>query len=139
METAAPTFTPSPEDLRVAADTESRNAVLRQWMGKRHSYHPRELPDYVRPPSNQLLSHWERVRFVTAPPEKYTAYLSSDKKHITTWTGEPLGTVLNITSRSVRGNFMSSERGTFRAIGINGKRYVGKHHGVGMYCTLESA
>jgi hypothetical protein len=136
------TFIPSAEDMHVAADTDSRAKALRQWMGDSCSYHPSELPDHIRPPTNELLSHAERVQFVTKPlkaGEKYTAYLSSDRKRITTWTGETLGQVTSITRRRVRNSPMTDECGTFTAVAIDGRQYKGRHNGTGMYCTLQLA
>lgn len=130
------TFTPSTEDIRVAAETFARSNAVRAWLGKANSYHRSELPDYLNPPSNMLLSHAERVSFVLEAPAKYHAYLSSDGKRITTWTGETLAEVTRITRYRVTNSPYTNERGTFRAEAIDGRTYTGRHNGPGMHCTM---
>lgn len=124
-------FAPSLEDTRVAADTQRRAAAVREWLGKACSYSPRELPDHIRPPSNALLSHMERVLFVTDTDYRsrersgYPAYMSKGQTLVTTWTGETLATVTRLRN------------GAFRAFGIDGRRYYGRSNGGGMHCRMR--
>lgn len=135
------TFRPSAEDISVATDTEARVKALRVWVGKTNSYHPSELPDHIRPPSNALLSHMERVQFITQPlayGASYTAYLSSDGARLTTWTGDTLAEVIFIKSRKpARRGYMSDVAGSLRAVGIDGRAYYARHNGPGMYCRMR--
>lgn len=139
------TFKPSAEDIRVAAQTVANDAALAAWLGKACSYHPRDVPDHIRPPTNAMRSHAERVLFVTEPLPygvTYGGYLAAgsdrdgDRPRITTFTGETLATVTFLRSWRVRSGLTDS-RGSFHAIGIDGRAYHGRHNGVGVYCTLR--
>lgn len=135
-------FVPSAEDKLLADTTEQRAKALRQWMHSlnRSSYDPAELPSHISQPSNELLSHAERVRFVTEPlayGKTYVAYFNAP--HITTWTGETLALCYTWDARKVRDSYVTNERGSFWAKGIDGRIYYGRHNGKGMYCTMRLA
>lgn len=59
---------------------------------------------------------------------------------ITTWMGDPLAFVTKITSyRAYAFGQHPHTRGTFWAVGIDGRKYYGTHCGRGMYCRMRLA
>lgn len=64
-------------------------------------------------------------------------YLSESRNVITTWMGDTLASVTRRKQwKSSRGGY-SSERGSFWAIGVDGRTYYGRDNGPGMSCTLR--
>lgn len=137
-----------------AKDVRRRVAALRRWLGKRSSYRPEELPPRFRPdgkdrvPTNEELTRVELRDWLAEPerkggPGKWMAYLARDSEGravVTTFTGAILAYVSSLRTRPAPlGSWLSSERGTFRAIGTNGVEYVGNHNGEGIYCRLRPA
>lgn len=87
---------------------------------------------------NQLTSQREVHDFKSrAEHTPYTAYLSSDGARITTWMGDTLATVTS-TGKPYRSNFGNLST-PFRAKGIDGRMYFGRHNGPGMYLRLRPA
>jgi hypothetical protein len=125
-----------------------RDAMIRAWMrrtGRGNSYKPEDLPQGYDVPTNEERSRAEVLRFTVLEPmthgsPSWTAYLSNDKR-ITTWTGETLANVTRITSyRAVSNPVLKiPSRGSFWAVGIDGRWYYGTHNGTGMYCRMRLA
>lgn len=86
---------------------------------------------------NRMRSVLETKAFVWDPPARYIAYLSSDKKRIVTWMGDTIAVVTSMRSRKVRDSYVTDDRGSFWAKGINGVVYYGTHNGAGMFCRMR--
>lgn len=100
-----------------------------QWLNGRSSYRPEECPADCQI-SNDEVSNMEVYEFVQDPPDRYVAYVDLQKKIITTWTGETLGTI-TLKSKITRGYWI-------RATGINGLRYCGSFYpSAGDYIRLR--
>jgi len=117
-------------------DIINRDGQLRAWLGKRCSYHPRELPPDINPPTNEERSEAELFDWIHSPPDKYFAYVSSDFESIITWTGRRIGTV------HWKGDEIRDKKGDkkrhFRMLGTNGKLYSGTAYvSSGDYCRLR--
>jgi hypothetical protein len=126
-----------------------RDALIRAWAKRtghvdRHgnmSYRTDELPEWLDVPTNAERGTAEVINFTLRPlphGETYTAYLSNDKR-IVTFTGDTLAEVTRITSYRVVGGSLTNARGSFWAIGIDGRTYYGRHNGTGMYCRMRLA
>ena len=100
-----------------------REQALQQWLGKRRSYHPSELPSTINPPTNEERSKVELFDWMTDPPERYFAYPSEDWTHVVNWTGELLGKII-WAGREWRSN-MGDKRTPIRVSGSNGRLYSG--------------
>jgi hypothetical protein len=127
------------DEKAFCADVRARDAALRVWMEshKRNSYHPDELPPEINPPTNEERSRCECLEFesAAADPRPYFAYLSSDGKRVTTFTGDTLATLVHVgkTWRGPSGNKWTA----FRAAGIDGRIWHGRHNGPGMYLRMR--
>lgn len=87
---------------------------------------------------NRDTSDREVREFKTREPGPYTAYLSSNGKHITTWMGDVLATITSV-GKPARA-FRNREKLTpFRARGIDGRTYYGRHNGPGMHLRMRPA
>jgi hypothetical protein len=64
-------------------------------------------------------------------------YLSTDGKSLTTWIGTVVATVTS-TGRTIHG-FGGSKLVPFRATGIDGNTWYGRHNGGGAACTMRMA
>ncbi len=122
----------------------SRESRFQEWLGGRTSYNASEVPADLSIPSNEERSKAEVIRFKAEPLEygkPYGAYLSrrDGKSYIATWMGDPLATVKAIRSFRPPRNWLTDERGSFWAKGIDGRVYYGRHNGFGMHCTLRLA
>lgn len=130
-------------DIEFAADVRARDAALHEWLGDRTSYKLEEVPAHIHAPTNEERSQCEMIEFRATPlpvGQTYYAYLSiAYPKRITTFTGDTLADVLEITTRKVRANELTEERGSFWARGIDGRLYYGRHNDSGLYCTLRLA
>ena len=90
------------------------------------------LPPPVTPDETSTLEVYD---FVDNPPDKYFAYVNSDKKQITTWTGERLGDCT--FGREYHSN-MGDLRVSIHVRAINGRRYHGTYYkSAGDYCRLK--
>jgi hypothetical protein len=131
----------TPEMLAFARSIRVRNDAIRQWLGRRTSYRLEELPPRLSPtPTNEEQSRAEVIEFLNRqrqPGVSYIAYLSSDRKNLTTWTGDILATINWIRWRRVRDSAFTDERGRFHARGIDGRDYYGSHNGPAVYCRLR--
>lgn len=92
-------------------------------------------PDYAAC-TNEMRGRVEQWELLRDLPEKFGAYLSSDSRHITTWTGDVLGSAWILSSRPNRG-FVSSRYYYGRA-NIGGKLYSWQGNGEGMLCRLRA-
>jgi len=134
------------EQIAFAADVRARDEKLIQYCREQGftdkrtgwtSYFPEQVA-HLNPPTNEERSRAEVIEFsAKAPAGPYVAYLSADRQRITTWTGETLATVTDITQTSTRNSWMSDERGAFTARAINGRRYRGTHNGPQVYCRMR--
>ena len=123
--------------IAFAQSIRARDRAIRQWLGRRTGYRPEELPPELSPaPTNAERSRAEVIEFLNChvePRAPYVGYLSSDRKRITTWVSDCLANITAINSRKVRASWLTNERGTFSATGIDGREYRGRHNGPGMY------
>ena len=124
----------SQEQIAFASDVRARDERLSRYCLEQGltdqrtgwtSYRPEQVA-HLHPPSNEERSRAEVIEFSAEPPRTpYVAYLSGDRRRITTWMGETLATVSAITQRS------------FTAQGINGRAYHGMHNGPQMFCRMR--
>lgn len=122
------------------------------------SYRLVDLPPWIDYPTNDDRGRAECIRFLAEPlprGKSYAAYLAHAKPEhiaryaasfgnlsqgvITTYNGELLAVVTQITANRVTNSHMTNERGTFWAVGIDGRTYYGRHSGRGMYCLMRLA
>lgn len=95
------------------------------------SYRFADLPAHLDPPSNIERSQAEVYNFTLQPlpyGKRYSAYLTRDgvgRYRITTWMSQTLATVTTFTSNG------------YKAEGIDGRAYHGRHNGPGMLCSLR--
>lgn len=84
---------------------------------------------------NRETSAREVEAFKTREAGPYTAYLSGDGKYITTWMGDKLAEVTSVgaTYRTNFGNKVTP----FRARGIDGRTYHGRHNGGNMHLRMR--
>ena len=132
------------ECLTFAIDLRARDESLRAWLGERCSYHPDELPDDLKPtPTNEERSRAEVIEFLSQPVAygvPYSAYLSSDRKRVTTFMGDTLAMISRIkTNPSRRRWSLSAGNGSFWARGIDGRLYYGRHNGPNCYLRMRLA
>jgi hypothetical protein len=92
-------------------------------------------PDYSAC-DNAMRGRVERFEILQDLPEKFCAYLSSDSKSVTVWTGDVLGYAWVNSSRPI-GGYVSSQYYYGRAR-IGGKLYAWQGHGAGMLCRLRA-
>jgi hypothetical protein len=71
-----------------------------------------------------------------ATSKTFTAYLSSDGKHLTTWSGGILATILYSWERRV--GFHGSKRTYFNAVDATGKHWHGTSPGRNMYARMRA-
>ena len=113
-----------------------RETKLREWMGKRSSYHPSELPVTINPPTNEERSAVELFDWIMDPPKRYFAYAVKEGA-ISNWMGESLGTI-TWEGATYRDN-MGGKRKNFRMLGTNGIWYSGTAYvSSGDYCRLKA-
>jgi hypothetical protein len=128
-----------------------RDAMIRAWCKRTGrmdksggcTYDQADLPAYYDVPTNEERSHAECLLFSVVEPmtrgsRSWLAYLSNDRR-ITTWMGETLANVTRLTSYRVVRGALTDSRGSFWAIGIDGRTYYGTHNGTGMYCRMRLA
>lgn len=78
---------------------------------------------YANEITNALRSAIETWEFKIKPPQKYTLYVNLEKRVVTTWTGQVLGTITSI-GKAYRSN-MGDIRIPIRFKGINTLTYAG--------------
>lgn len=133
------TLTPKEETER--AQLRARVDAFAQWLGKRTSYKPEEVPQGLSV-ENSERSRLEVLEFIAAPPEKAFAYIKETSAllwAVTTWTGDTLATVTWSGMPYKCPAFgQQSECVNFRAVGINGATYSGIYYkSAGNYCRLR--
>ncbi len=132
-------------DATFAHHVRYQDGMLHAWMrrtNRGNSYHPSEVPPYIEQLTNEQRSRAECIEFKLRPlpyGAAYTAYLSADKRRITTFTGDTLAYVTICKSRRDFRVVVSGERGAFWARGIDGRIYHGRHNGGGCYCRMRLA
>jgi hypothetical protein len=133
------------QELAFAADVRRRDAIIakeckaRGFTSKRGwTSYPSDTVFSVAKPTNDERSRAEIIKFRANPPTgSYCAYLSVDKRTITTFMGGKLADVLTIKNNPVRNSPYTNERGSFWARCIDGRLYYGRHNGAGMYCLMR--
>lgn len=80
----------------------------------------------------QCCDNSQRLEFSAA--ERFSAYVSSDGKSLTTWTGGKLARVVGISRH--RGGF-GGEYFSIQAVAPNGARWYGRGGGPGMFANLR--
>lgn len=85
--------------------------------------------------TNELRGAVEQFEILRDMPNRIFAYLDSDMRQITVWTGKPIGKVTRVTGQWRINSFLSGHMFAFRAT-INGVAYYGRGMGGGMYCRL---
>jgi hypothetical protein len=93
---------------------------------------------------NAATSRDQVQAFVSDPlpyGKSYTAYLSENAAdpRIVTWVGDTLAVVTKITRRRGTGSWVTNERGSFWARGIDGRIYYGRHNGSGLWVRMRLA
>lgn len=113
-----------------ASDIRRLENMLREWMGKRNSYHPNELPSHIVPPTNKERSKLELFEFMRDKPDRYFVYVTRDKSpnalrpwKVATWMGDLLGHNLVVGDEYTSN--MGDKRRSIWFDGINGERYSG--------------
>jgi hypothetical protein len=86
---------------------------------------------------NASTSAQEVAEFKTREAAPYTAYLSSDGKRITTWTGETLGAIISTGTPIKSRGWDTNTHTPFRARCIDGRVYFGRHNGGGVYLRMR--
>ena len=141
----------NPAGIAFAHRVRYQDAMLRAWArrtGRMNrngalSYRPEELPAYIDPPTNAQRSHVESLEFAAGAvrgSESYAAYLTHDADRgyrITTFVGDTLALVTSIASRKDSQSWVTDTRGSFWAVGIDGRHYYGRHNGVGLWCRMR--
>ena len=90
-----------------------------------------------------LARNWESstqevAEFVSDPPERYFAYVSSDHRSVTTWMGDALGTITSYREYRTPSFGWPSTRAAIRVRAINGRDYFGTYYkSAGDYCRLK--
>lgn len=77
---------------------------------------------------NEETGKVEQYRLREERPDKFSAYLSSDGKRVTVWTGETLGYVIGVPYRS------RDNRLTYFSFRMSGRDYHARGSGYGMIC-----
>jgi hypothetical protein len=88
-------------------------------------------PDYAAC-TNAIRGQVEQFELLRDLPDCFTAYIGSDGRSVTVWTGDVLGNAY-VTSSWGRRPKMFAYRVT-----IGGKRYHGRGQGAGIYITLRA-
>lgn len=143
-------------DLAFAHAVRYRDAMLHAWLKTTgrvdkkgaSSYDPADLPAYLTGgylPTNEDRSRAEVILFKANPlphGQTYFAYLAgneTDGWYVSTFTGEMLARITKLTRRVVSNSWMTNCRGSFWAVGVDGRLYRGHHNGLGMYLHMRLA
>lgn len=87
--------------------------------------------------NNRQRSSLEVKFFKEDKPDRYFAYVNPDKKQITTWTGQKLGTIERL-GPEYRDN-LGGTRQNLRVKAVNGKTYSGTYYkSSGDYARLKA-
>jgi hypothetical protein len=159
---------PTEQETAFAADVRARDRALaaectaRGFPTRNGTSYPSDTVFSVTAPTNEERSRAETIEFRANPPSgSYLAYLTENKEYaphlgtvprigadgravtryiVTTWTGEKLAEVVSYdVTRKVRTSWLTNERGSFWARGIDGRLYHGRHNGPGLYCRMRLA
>lgn len=91
-------------------------------------------PDYAAC-DNAMRGRVEQYELLTNTPERFGAYVSSDGKHVTTWTGDILGTCY--LGAGWRSNSWIGPRQYQATAWINGREFTGRTFGAGTFIGLR--
>lgn len=116
----------SPEEFAtLAPKVDANQAFMRANNGNGKGPKDRPFPDI----GNDETGKVEQYRLRTEQPDSFGAYLSGDGQSVTTWTGDKLGSVYNLTE--------TRHNAYFRFI-MAGKPYQGRGGGRGMHCGCKA-
>jgi hypothetical protein len=114
-----------------------RLAEFEAWLGDRRSVHVSEIEAAgLSDVTNDMRGAVELYELNRDRPEKFTAYVSSDGKSITTWMGDILGNITYTRQDSRRRSWHNDKMRTVYAT-IWGRRYYGRNSGNGMVINLR--
>lgn len=91
-------------------------------------------PDYAAC-DNAMRGRVEQYELLTNLPERFGAYVSSDGKNVTTWTGDILGSCYLGAGWKHRG--FTAPRQYQATAWINGREFTGRTFGSGMFIGLR--
>ena len=120
--------------LRAKYDT--YHAAREAQYPKQNAFTPEMLATLPPVTTNDETSAIEVFEFMRDKPDRYVAYVSSDAKSVTTWTGDHLGT-LRMSGSMYRSN-MGDKRTPITVKAINGRTYYGRSQGSGMCVSLRA-
>lgn len=92
-------------------------------------------PDYAAC-SNDMRGRVEQFEILRDLPEVICAYVSSDARSVTVWTGLPIGTCRAVSSWPTPRSCIGSRMYQFHAT-IGGRDYTGRGYGEGMCIALR--
>jgi hypothetical protein len=94
-----------------------------------------QRPDAIAMVDNDMRGRVEQFELLNEAPERFTAYIGSDGRSVTVWTGLKLGTAWTTSSwRGPNGTKLFAYRAK-----IAGREYYGRSQGSGMYINLTRA
>ena len=91
-------------------------------------------PDYAAC-NNDMRGRVEQYELLTDTPERFAAYVASDGRSITTWTGDVLGSCYLGSGWRVR-SYVGSRMYQAKAW-VNGRQFTGRTFGAGTCITLR--
>lgn len=121
-------------DIAWAHHVRYHDAMMDSWMAREgygRSFREDQVPPWIdRRIANRDRSRAEVIRFINhplAPGACYYAYRASQDRFwaIITWAGDILAVITHLGPRG------------FRARGIDGRLYYGRHNGPGFYCVMR--
>ncbi len=93
-------------------------------------------PRRIAKVDNAMRGRVEQYELLNNPPDAFTAYLSSDKRSVTVWTGDVLGRA-EVRSIGQRRGY-TGERQHYGRAWIGGREYSWQGPGACMYCRLRA-
>jgi len=127
-------------DAIQASDIRRRDAMLQEWIGKRTSYDPKDIPAHIVPPTNAERSACEVFEFMRDKPDSYFLYVTRDKEkgvwNVGTWMGDSLGANVRV-GHEYQSN-MGDKRRSLYFVAITGESYAGTFFcGTGDYARVR--
>lgn len=90
-------------------------------------------PAEIAAVDNEMRGRVEQYELLTELPAEFGAYIGSDGRSVTVWTGLPLGSAYVVSSwRNGYGTKLFAYRAT-----IGGREYAGRSQGSGMFIGLR--
>lgn len=115
------------------SDATDYNIMLRMMQSRKGSQAAVSTHNHVRSQLEVSLFHSDPLPHGAS----YRAYLSEGRNVITTWMGDKLASVTRRKQWKALHGMYSRERGSFWAMGIDGRTYYGRDSGPDMLCTLR--